>query len=288
MSDNGDNISNDQGNGSAGGQSHDGAGAGNVDTPVPSLISDDLTFADGWQKRLSDESLHDDPTLATVKDLNGLSKALVDNKKMIGADKIVKPNEASDESTWNNYYSAIGRPEASDGYGIKDIAGEDLMSDDQLKEIESRFHKVGAPTKVVHEAVAIYNDIIEKATAQAEEEARQVGIENSEALKRDWGLQFDRNLDLATRTMETLKVVDHLRSLGMQDDPVMMRIFHELGKSYGEDKMVGDPMKRVSPIDAREQIAAIENNPDTFDPESPNFKELNAKRTKLYAIASVA
>ena len=74
-----------------------------ADAPVETGSSD-------WLDSI-EESLKTEPSLSDIKDVNSLAKSYVHAQKMIGADKIVMPNDKSTDDEWNDFYEKLGRPE---------------------------------------------------------------------------------------------------------------------------------------------------------------------------------
>ena len=77
---------------------------------APTVAAGSSSGSIDWRSAL-DEGLRSDPTLADIKDLNGLAKSYVHAQRMVGKDKLVIPGEGADPTEWDSFYEKLGRPQ---------------------------------------------------------------------------------------------------------------------------------------------------------------------------------
>lgn len=161
----------------------DGAGAngaGSVQQPVGG--GDSGAGAGGgdgksWLEGLPDD-VKGDPSLKVFKDVAGLAKSYVNAQKMLGADKVIIPNEKSSEADWNAFYQKLGRPDAADKYEIKGPDGKPVEND-----IVKSFKSVAFEAGLSPKQVAKLADWNANAVAESQKAAEaQKGIALREAI----------------------------------------------------------------------------------------------------------
>lgn len=238
-----------------------------ADPPPASLVGADGALAKDWHKQAPEgyEDLREDPSLATVKNLWGLSKNYTSTKKMVGADTMVRPSEKFTDSDWDDYYKAGGRPDTKEDYNIQyseDIPEEMRPSKDVTEKFQEVFHKHGASKKLV-DALSELNDElllaeITKNTQALEEASGAVEA----ALRKDWGLAYDQNVHRGNVAIDKDKDVEKdpaykARLLEkVNKDPDLIRFASNMGYKFVEHHIVEDP-GIPSPGDLQEQIADL-------------------------------
>tara|TARA_R100001440_G_C2477036_1_gene112701 strand:+ start:346 stop:702 length:357 start_codon:yes stop_codon:yes gene_type:complete len=85
-----------------------------------------------------DETIRDDPSLSTYKDINGMAKSLINAQKMVGADKVAIPGKYTTPEEMDSFYSKIGRPETADGY---ELSSNEVIGDEGVTFFRELAHK---------------------------------------------------------------------------------------------------------------------------------------------------
>ena len=160
------------------------------------------------------------------KDANELVKSYQNIEKLSGVDKnelirIPKAKEG-EEADYSEVWKALGRPDKAEDYGLAD--------NDFAKAAGEEMHKLGLSVK---QAKAL-SDFIDKYSAehqQQDQSAREAELDKAaasqqEALKKEWGADFDRNLEVARTAVADLK-----DKLGLDGD-----VLDKLGDTIGVDK----------------------------------------------------
>ena len=239
----------------------DAAGAGNFGGSSAGSAMD-------WRASL-DETLRADPTLADIKDLNGLAKSYVHAQRMIGKDKIALPSDTSDQSEWDMFYERLGRP--GDGNyklepngGVPDGIEFEPAALDRFKKI---FHANGLTQKQAEGIFKEYmsyvgeqhNAVTSNGQAQRSEWVNQV--------KREFGRAFDERVDLAVRAVETFggtELMQWLDQTGLGDHPMFVKMFANIGQQM-QESLASPGQSRgwtMTPDSARQEIARMQRDKD--------------------------
>lgn len=120
-------------------------------------------------------------------DASAIIKSLRDTKAYVGMDKndLIKIPKADKDGNidYSEVWSRLGRPENHEGYGLPDT--------DFAKAIAPELHKMGI-TKSQADSLVSFIEAYEKSERKAaEDSARDVNTKAEEALKKEWGADFE-------------------------------------------------------------------------------------------------
>ena len=159
---------------------------------------------------------------------------------------VIPPEPGASEEDIANFRQRIGVPSSPRDYAI--VFPEDLserQSDDggpesDRTEFLEAMHEAGATPAVVQAAVDWYGRKVAAAdaahAAHRETERRRA----SEILLKEWGTDYERNLEFARRAALTYGgsgLVDRLDRAGLGNDPTLVRAFYRIGQEIGEDEL---------------------------------------------------
>ena len=216
-------------------------GGGNISESPDTVVNeprwdDGVEYPDGI-----DETVKGDPTLkAFVKDnkinYSNLMKSYVNAQKLVGRDKVVLPNHKSTDDEWQNFFTKIGRPEL-DKYEIA-VPKDSAIDKDFLANFKETAHKQGLLPK---QAEAVFNFYNEKLGAKHEEivsaQTQKIEAEHF-ALKKEWGMGFDKEIDLAKRALRQFVSDDEIKlfkDAGLTGDVRFIKLMNKIGKGLKED-----------------------------------------------------
>lgn len=248
-----------------------------------------------WRAGL-DETLRADPTLADIKDLNGLAKSYVHAQRMIGKDKIAIPTETSDQSEWDMFYERLGRP--GDGNYKLDPAG--LLPEgvgfepaalDHFKKI---FHANGLNQKQAEGIFKDYMKFVGETHSQNLEGTNQQRQQWVNDVKREFGKAFEERVDLAVRAVETFggqELMTWLDQTGLGDHPMFVKMFAKIGQQMQESLSAPGQSRgwTMTPDTARQEIARMQRDKDFMQsymtPGSTGHAEAVKKMQDLFGFA---
>lgn len=197
---------------------------------------------EAWYNAIQDPELKGFAETKGWKDQSEVIKSYKNIEQFVGADKagrgIVIPKEDSAPEEWNAYYSKLGRPETPDAYKLPVPDG---ASPEFSQHISKIMHETGLSQSQATKLATGWNDYQTK-QAQAHEE-QQIALENQqvEALKKEWGGNYDANIEVARNAVRQFGIdgdkIDALQKAMGYDGA--LKFAHELAKKIGEDKFVG-------------------------------------------------
>ena len=258
-----------------------------------------------WKDTQPDE-IKNDPNFASFKGetleavFPEVAKSFVNAQKMMGS-RVPLPSKPEDLPEWNkNHRDKLvkagiigeGAPESPDKYTLPDSGKEvfgALKLDTLLKEkILPGFHKLGIPRTQAEGVLGLYAEVLSDV-----EKSRTINHNSSvEALKKEWGVEYDAKTSRAIRAVKALggeELGSHLDETGWGDDPVLIRIFSRVGEMIGEDGFIkGGQVTFDSTIDAaKAKISEMASDPKhpVWDETNPGHAAAVTERTRLFQIA---
>jgi hypothetical protein len=214
-------------------------GGGNTTNTAPPDKQNPLLeveFPDGI-----DDSLKSEPSLKLfIKDKKfnypEILKSYVNAQKMIGKDKVVLPGKNATDDDWNTFYNKVGRPDL-EKYEVKLKEGQEV-DETFLKKYKEISHKSGLLPKQAESLFHWYHEEVEGAQKAVLEEHKQKADSEMFALKKDWGVGFDKEIDLAKRALRQFasqEEIETLKESGLTSNVKFVRLMNKIGKGLKED-----------------------------------------------------
>lgn len=193
--------------------------------------------ATDWRSGIEDEKLSKFAEKFTdPKD--ALKTAFEFRQKLSNA--VVLPGKNASEEDIKEFHKRLGVPDSPDGYKI------DYPEDESLKEelsmIVERMHAKGATPEAVQAAVEARKESVEKGQEAYLESLEQSRIQAEEALKKDWGNDYDKNAKYAQRGAvqfggdefkEFLEKAE-VDGVPLGNHPQFLKVFSAIGRKMGE------------------------------------------------------
>jgi len=242
-----------------------------------------------WRASLPPE-LQANESLTRFKDVGGLVKSYIDMEKFVSSTGRV-PKDDSDTESWNSYYKHWGRPEKPE-YKLPDLPKEYQLDDAFKGNIQKFAHDMGLNQKQ-------FNQMINWGLQQSQgifESQQKLRASELNDLKSEWGFRYDTNRDRAHKTVAMLvnyqrdhPFVKWLESTGNDDNPTVLRFFHDLSNRLGEDNFVDEQSRKEA---GDRDTAAKRIREIMADTTGPYFKEGDIRHkdaveemARLYALA---
>jgi len=247
------------------------------DAPQP-LIGDDGAFAKDWQQRMLPEDLQGDPSLSSIPNIQTLAKNFVNTKAMVGKNKIVIPDETSDQGVWEEFWRVAGRPDTADDYGFKkpDALPEEHYNEDFAKSAQELFHKIGISKKQA-DAIFEFNNSYLMETLAEQQNIQELELKETKAqLYKDWGAATEQKLHLGNIAIEQGCAGDEefkgkiIQQYG--NDPNFIRFASNLGEKFSEHG-VASQRDIATPTEMKAKIAEAMNTDAYRQADHPQHKQ---------------
>ena len=182
-----------------------------------------------------------------------------------------------DAENMNDFYNALGRPEAPDKYTAPEF-GEDVYVDQSS--VES-FRKVAHDAGLSQKQFEHIVNQMTNGQTQAMQQQLQERNEQLQGLRGEWGMAFDQNLQVAEKVRQ--EFFPHLDVHVDKLDAPTIKALQNLGKALGGE---GTPLTQetgassvMTPAEAMQIMQEIMNNPDhpKHNPSMPGHKEAMAR-----------
>ena len=195
-----------------------------------------------WRDQLPD-GLKTEPSLAQFKTIEDLSKSYIETKRMVGADKVVKPQEKWDDAKYDEFYDATGRPKEAKDYKFTDemFAGLQLNTE-ALENDKKIFHEAGLSQRQATKLMERLSEVKRGAAKEAEQHTLSMNKAAEDTLRAEWGAGYEDQIHIANQTISALggdALRDEIIKGGYGNNVTMLRVFSQLGKNMSEDQSFG-------------------------------------------------
>ena len=237
-----------------------------------------------WRNTLP-EDLKNDPTLQNYKDVASLAKTVVHQQQMIG-NRIPLPKTEEEKA---ELYGKLGRPDVPEKYEVN--VGQDYeqyFNESALAEFKNVAHKIGLNNDQVSALIDFQKSQVDYELQNQPAQLETQRKDTEQSLKQEWGFDYDKNVRAAQRALDVYGDEDlkQLMNTEVGNNPAMIKLFHRLGQEVTEDMAQNTQNNKltISPVDARQEIDAIMQNPKHpyFDSRHREHKEAVEKVRQLH------
>lgn len=251
-----------------------------------SFINPDGTFVENWPSKLQDESLREDKTLQTIKNLEHLAKSYVHVRKQVPLDKITIPGVNATDEERNIFHEALGRPKTAEEY-VLEVPEEhaDYFDEELIKEARSMFHGQGFNQKQVDILWEFEKKRVVQMDKMLNDFEEQEKSEAETALRNKWGTAYDENIHLANRMITENAVEGEERDYLIAEygnDPKLAGFLANIAKKFVEHKIITDV--ETPSADTESKISELMNSPAYKDPQFPDRAEHKRVVAQVYAL----
>ncbi len=264
-----------------------GTEASPATTPAPEVnfVNLDGTLADGWQGKLTDETLRTDETLSRFNNFNDLAKSYVNVRRQVPMDKIVLPGVNATDDELNEFFKAIGRPDTPEDYTVEVPEGlEDYYDDPLIAEAKTALHKVGLTQKQVDVVMALDRKRLELGAQQEKADDEKEKADMITALRNRWGTAYDERLHLANRmindnTAEGEQRASILEAIG--NNPYVGDFLANIASKFVEHKIITDIETPSADLEGKKK--ELMNSKEYQDANHPDHKATVAAVQSIFA-----
>ncbi len=201
--------------------------------------------AKDWREGIEDDKLRDFAGRFTTP--GDLAKTALEFRQKLSNAVVLPGKDASDDEV-AEFRAKLGVPKSPYDYEVElpdDLPDGLVPTDEDVARIESFFqamHKAGATPATVQTAIDWYYEGLQVAVARANAEVVQARQASEATLRREWGADYDRNLEMAKRAVaefggaEFAALLDGfvVDGVAVGDRPEFVSVFAAVGRSMGE------------------------------------------------------
>lgn len=160
-------------------------------------------------------------------------------EKLAGAppDQIIRLPKPDDAQGWEAVWNKLGRPAKPEDYELPVPEGDD---GEFAKRAAQWFHAAGVPKQAAQKIAEMVNQHVAEQTRARQVEFEQEAARQLDALKQEWGTEFDKRAEFAKRGFAT-----YGKKAGLDDNDLavlehaigtakMLKLFVALGETTAE------------------------------------------------------
>lgn len=243
-----------------------------------------------WRDTLPEE-LKNDMKLSQFKDVGDLAKAYQHAHSLIGKKGVIVPGEKASDQEWEHFFKSVGRPDL-DKYEV--AAPKDKKVNPELvAKFKEAAHKTGLLPKQAQKVLEFYVEQEHEASVQAAAMTAKQRTEGVEALKKEWGQGWDKNVSLAKLAVKEVggdEFAKYLEETGLGDDTRLIQVMAKVGALLGEDKIRGEGGTKFgkTPAEAKREITDILGNFNHpyYDTNHPSHRAAVAQVEELFKMSA--
>lgn len=207
---------------------------------------------------------------------------------LLGGEKLPLPKTPDDKAGWDRVYTALGRPDTPDGYGIK--APENASEGDKafIGGYLTKAHELGLTTKQATELQKWADTQGQGITEAQTREIQQRTDAEIAAVKDDWGVNFNTNAEIARRGADALGLdkatIDALEENPKFGHKKLMDMLLKVGQAGGEGRLHnpgGGGFNPVTKESAKARLDEIKASPQLRSEALKPGSEINKEVDRL-------
>lgn len=243
-------------------------------------------FAENWREGIPQE-FREEPSLKAIPDIPTLMKNYVHAQKAIGKKGVPLPDQHATEDEKRAFFQQLGLPTAMEQYELS--APEDAAFEDGfLSQFKETAYKANILPDQASELLKWYSEANSAAMDKAVTDQQTKVAEELQALKNEWGRDYDNNLELGKSVLRALNndgVNSWLRESGLDNSTMMIKLMTQIGHLMKEDGVI-DVGNSAGPSskDLQSRISELEGNlkGPLYDRKHPSHREALKERDRLY------
>lgn len=279
------------GEGEAGAGDGEGAGGGTA------------VAAPEWVSTLPEEA-QKDPNILKYKTSDDFYKGYKNQVELIGKKGVIVPDDKTTPEDREKFLNAIGRPEKPEGYKLSKIDGLHKaieITPESMAGFQTVVHKIGLTNTQADEINKFQIQVLNQSVVQQEKAEQKKEMDGETALRKDWGQDYDKNMQTITKFLMKAGGQEAVDSIGggsgIKKNPIVAKALAEIFSQLNEDsiKFVGgnstgagtggnetkeEALAKIKKMQEAPDFASILTNTNHKD-----NKSLNAERIRLHKIA---
>ena len=244
-----------------------------------------------------------DPSFTKFKTPQDFIKHTQEREALIGRKGIIVPDDKATPEEQEKFLTALGRPEKPEGYKLSDF--KDLhpalkITPESLAGYQAEVHKMGLTNKQADQVNQFQLRVLNQALMEQEKAEQKKETDGETALRKDWGADYDKNIQTITKFLVKAGGQEALDSIGggvgIKKNPVVARALAQIFSQLNEDSIKfaggsnsGSPAGSETKEEALAKIKKMNEDPEIqkalTDDKHKDHRKLNQERLRLYPIA---
>jgi hypothetical protein len=231
------------------------------------------------------------------KDLGDILRRHVElDKYNAGAIKLPGEKETPEERSkkLGEIWGKLGRPVEASGYKAEMQLPEGVqLSEQHLSSFQQVAHKAGMTQGQYEAVMGFFAQYVSDGMSGAGRAAKESLAAGQEALRKEWGPNYDKNVALARRGFGSFAkeaigeeaatgLVERITKTSLANDPDFMKIMSKLGAWMQEDNLISGDTEVNSKETIQTKIDTIKADPDYWNERSPRYESLVKQVDQLY------
>ena len=218
--------------------------------PISSTTTQSNTVAKSWKETISEE-FRNDPNIAKFTEIDALAKSYINATRMIGSDKVIVPNQNSNEDHWNEVYDKLGRPQSPDKYKFEIKSDVVPFEETSIKQFAENAHKLGLKNKQAQGILEFYKNNVEQSAKQSQIDIETSQAQSQQQLRQEWGRAYDEKLTKAKSIAQANFSKELLNTqlndgTVLGDNPEIIKGFANIANLLSEDKIISTESESVN------------------------------------------
>lgn len=241
------------------------------------------------------EDIKADPIFEKYKTQEERDRALIAAQKFLGREKLPVPKDANDKETYDLIFKKLGLPDNENGYQLPtdlQIPKELPIDEALLTGFKKQAHSLGILPNQFSGLYKWYISTYVDAFNKFGEQKMASEKETETNLRQEWGAAYPQNIELAKKVFVSFagekEYAEFVKGFG--NNPILIRMFANIGKILSEDQLTGKPHDlEMTPDEAQAEINKIRGdlkNP-FYDANHPQHKEYLDKVERLTKLTIV-
>ena len=213
--------------------------------PAPTPTPAAPTAPPDWFATLPTD-LQADKTPANFKGkgVDELAKSLVNAQKLIGTDKVAKPQPGWGEKEWGEFYDVVGRPKDASEYQLPEKLPEGVnITPESAKSFFEKAREMGLTKRQAAAVVEFHAQQVAEASKSFVGQQEKMLTEAKGELERRFGTAFNERMGLAKEALRFAgSDADREALLGnplIANNPAIIELLANVGKAVASDVIIG-------------------------------------------------
>lgn len=233
------------------------------DTPPPAAAPALTGWTDDKGNFVKKDWTDDESLRSKFSSVEALAKSYKSLEQMVGKKGIIPPDDHATPEQISEFYGKLGRPAKPEEYDYKKPADwpEGLPYDENReKAFRAVAHEAGLSNKQFKAVVEWANKSELGLFQAANENLAKAQADAVAKLKADpefGGDAYEKNVALASETAKKFGAGELMNDPVFGNNPLVLKLFANIGKAVGEDSVKGAEFGKASPNDVKGQIDKI-------------------------------